>query len=224
MEEQSVNIYDQFIDHVRHKQYPENIALQKHRILPGHSGGIYDEEGKNVVKVSYEDHCLAHYYRFLAYGHLGDLAAFQFMRNLTEEGQRTASIMGGKIGSKITNAKNKANQTFFYSKAWQNFFGDKGAGQRNVNSGHLKKLNDYLTKNCPEQRSEAGKLGGIACTTKQKKEKKHLFDDKALIQKKGNLKRWGIKIDGIQVPFDNLSSDFVDYHIMYGTQTSYINK
>jgi hypothetical protein len=36
--------------------------------------------------------------------------------------------------------------------------------------------------------------------------------------------RWGIKIDGIRVPFEKLSSDFVDYHLMYGTQKSYNTK
>ena len=41
--------------------------------------------------------------------------------------------------------------------------------------------------------------------------------------KKGNLMRWGIKIDGIRVPFKKLSSDFVDYHISFGIKTEYWN-
>lgn len=101
--------------------------------------------------------------------------------------------------------------------------GYKGAGKRNVESGHLAKLNDEISQVRPEQRSEAGKRGAKARIAKQQNEKTALFDPTQIVQKKGNLVRWGIEIDGIRVPFEKLSSDFVDYHLMYGTKKSYNN-
>ena len=50
-----------------------------------------------------------------------------------------------------------------------------------------------------------------------------MFDPKASVQKRGNLKRWGIIIDNQRIPYKKLSSDFIEYHIHYGTQKSYTN-
>lgn len=90
-------------------------------------------------------------------------------------------------------------------------------------SGSLAKVNANITRNNPHQRSAAGKKGGKAVTDAQRKDQKGLFDPKAPLQKRANLMRWGIKIDGIRVPFKKLSSDFVDYHISFGTRTEYWN-
>ena len=43
-----------------------------------------------------------------------------------------------------------------------------------------------------------------------------MFDLKKSIQKKGNLVRWGVIINNIRVPYEKLSSDFIDYYIEYG--------
>ena len=94
------------------------------------------------------------------------------------------------------------------------------AGQRNVKSGHLQKVNKQLTT---QQRSQAGKRGGKAVTKQQFKIKTGMFDPKASVQKRGNLKRWGIIIDNQRIPYKRLSSDFIEYHIQYGTQKNYTN-
>lgn len=93
-----------------------------------------------------------------------------------------------------------------------------------IRTSSCSSLNDEISKSRPEQRSEAGKLGAKARIAKQQTEKTALFDETHIIQKRGNLVRWGIEIDGIRVPFEKLSSDFVDYHLMYGTRKSYNNK
>lgn len=216
------NIYTQFIEHLRRKQYTKETKLEKHRILPQHAGGTYDVN--NVVLCSFEDHRLAHFYRYLAYEEKGDLIAWQLMSGQDEEARYTLASYAGKIGGKASFEKNKAELKLFYSEEWQHLHGYKGAGQRNVQSGHLAKLNDEISKSRPEQRSEAGKLGAKARIAKQQTEKTALFDETHIIQKRANLVRWGIKIDGIRVPFKKLSSDFVDYHLMYGTQKSYNTK
>lgn len=43
-----------------------------------------------------------------------------------------------------------------------------------------------------------------------------MFDSKKRVQRKGNLVRWGIVINGTRIPFKKLSSDFIDYYIEYG--------
>ena len=189
-----VNIYNQFIEYLRLKQYTKETKLEKHRILPQHAGGTY--EVNNVVLCSFEDHCLAHFYRYLAYQETGDLIAWQLMSGQTEEARRNLASYAGKIGGQASSKKNKAELQFFYSKEWQKLHGYKGAGQRNVQSEHIVKLNDEISRNRPEQRSDAGKLGAKARIAKQQIEKTALFDPTHIIQKKANFVRWGIEIDG----------------------------
>jgi len=81
-------------------------------------------------------------------------------------------------------------------------------------------LNQTLTA---EQRSVAGRIGGVICTTMQKDAKTGFFDPRAKVQRKGNLKRWGIKIDGVRIPYSRLSSDFIDYQVSLGTAVEYFN-
>jgi hypothetical protein len=43
-----------------------------------------------------------------------------------------------------------------------------------------------------------------------------MFDKKIHIQRKGNLVRWGIVINNVRIPYEKLSSDFINYYIEYG--------
>jgi hypothetical protein len=142
------NIYTQFIEHLHIKQYTKETKLEKHRILPQHASGTY--EVNNVVLCSFEDHRLAHFYRYLAYEEKGDLIAWQLMSGQDEEARYTLASYAGKIGGKASSEKNKAELKLFYSEEWQQLHGYKDAGQRNVQSGHLAKLNDEISKSRPE--------------------------------------------------------------------------
>jgi hypothetical protein len=84
----------------------------------------------------------------------------------------------------------------------------------------MNELNQQLTF---EQRSNAGKVGSQKTLQYQKETNTGFFNPKATIQKLANLKRWGIKIDGVRVSFKKLSSDFIDYHINKGTNKEYFN-
>jgi hypothetical protein len=187
----STNIYIQYINYLKNKNRSYgNKIFYKHRITPGHQNGTYDK--KNVVLVTYKEHILTHFYRFLAYQQPGDRIAYLIMTNQSEQALKFYSSLGGKI-----------------------------AGKNNIKSGHLKQLNRFLTKENPTHRSRIGKLGGQSNTHKQRLHKKHFFDVKRHIQKKGNLVRWGIVINNKRIPYKKLSSDFVDYHVMYGTEKVY---
>ena len=211
--------YIEFLDFLRHKPNINKRKLYKHRILPGHSGGTYNTD--NVIYLSYYFHAAAHYVRYLSYGKIGDLKASSMMLGQTEQEKLEIAQTAGQIGGKGRSKQMLMEKQMFYDPAWQKEKGFKGAGQRNVDSGHLKQLNDEITENRPEQRSEAGKLGAAAQHIVMRSAGKGFFSEKHQVQKLGNLKRWGIKIKGERIPFEKLSSDFIDYHIAYGTQTEY---
>ncbi len=113
-------IYTQYISYLQTKIYNLNEKLEKHRIIPGHRNGKY--EPSNVIMLTFEDHTLAYFYRYLTYKHKGDLIAFRFMRNQTKEGRLLLASYAGKIAGIVTNQKNKLNKKFFYNSEWQKKF------------------------------------------------------------------------------------------------------
>ena len=155
------DIYLAFIAHLKRKNYRKSTKLEKHRILPQHAGGTYEND-ENIVRCSFDDHRLAHYYRFLAYRQKGDLIAFQFMKGMLQEGRIEMASFAGKLGGKKTSGQNKAKSLFFFNKEWQKKHGYKDGGKRNVNSGWLACLNKNISLTLPNQRSKAGILGGKA--------------------------------------------------------------
>lgn len=216
------DIYLAFIAYLKTKKYLCSTKLERHRILPQHAGGTYDRD-ENIVRCCFDDHLLAHYYRFLAYRQKGDFIAYQFMKGMTKEARIEMASFAGKLGGKKSSDQNKAKSLFFFNKEWQKKHGYRNAGKRNVDSGWLTCLNKKLSLTQPNHHRQAGILGGKARIIQQKKLKTGFYTEKSLVQKKGNLVRWGIRIDGITIPFKNLSSTFVDYHLLYGTKTSYNN-
>jgi hypothetical protein len=207
-------IYDQSLSYLRTKPQDSDVKLEKHRIVPKHAGGTY-EEG-NVLNITFKEHTLAHFYRYLTFKQKGGLIAYRFMCRQTEEGRLLLASYAGKIGGTKISKKDKENQKKFYNLEWQKKFGDKNGGRRNVESGSLERLNIKITAETPELRSKAGKLGGKAISEKHKRDGLGMFDKKKRIQRKGNLVRWGILINKKRIPYKKLSSDFIDYSIEYG--------
>ena len=153
---QTKSIYTQYISYLKTKLYHRNEKLEKHRIILGHSNGKY--EFSNIIMITFEDHTLAHFYRYLTYKHEGDLIAFRFMRNQTKEGRLLVASYAGKIGGTVTNRKNKLNKSFFYNSEWQQKFGDKNGGKRNIRNNFLAKLNEKLLKKTQSYDRELEKL------------------------------------------------------------------
>lgn len=152
-----MDIYNQYISYLKIRPQDPKAKLEKHRIVPKHDNGTYNS--KNVIHITFREHTLAHFYRYLSYQQKGDLIAYKFMCCQSEEGRLLMASYAGKIGGTKTNKKNKANKTNFYSSEWQKTFGDKNAGKRNVETGFLAKLNTKITAETPELRAKAGKLG-----------------------------------------------------------------
>jgi hypothetical protein len=210
--DQSINIYNQFIETLKLDQLKRSLTpkeYQKHRILPGHSEGTYD--AYNVIFVTYEEHIKAHKLRYMAFGEKGDQVAYLFMESKTKEANKALCQHGGTNSAK----KHKRNKTLFYSKNWQEQYGDLNGGQRNIQSGHIRKLNKAISEKNPSLRSEAGKIGGKICSDKQRAEQSHFFDPTHSVQKKANFLRWGSKINNKRIPHCQLSEHFIDLYEFY---------
>lgn len=203
-------IYEQFIDYCKHKKYCKKTKLFKHRIKPGFEGGFYNLD--NVLLCNYEDHCFAHYYRWLSYRKHGDFLAWKLMIAQNKNTFLLMCSLNGKKSSISRINKMKENHIMFFNKKWQEKYGDRNAGKRNILSGHMQKLNKSITKNNPSLRSKAGKIGGLSNQKIQYKNKTHFHNPNNHIQKLGNFVRWGIKIDNKRIKYKELNPIFIEYH------------
>jgi hypothetical protein len=212
-----MDIYEEFISYLKTIEPSEGGYYEKHRIIPGHEGGLY-EEG-NVVKCTFENHKLTHYYRWLAKSSEKDRYSWRMMCGWKDvDARREMASCAGKLGGRKANQIHKEQGTNFYSSE----FGRNASLKRSKEDKQkwMSELNQQLTF---EQRSSAGKVGAQKTLQYQRETNTGLFDSKATIQKLANLKRWGIKIDGVRIPFKSLSSDFINYQIDRGTAKEYFN-
>lgn len=212
-----MDIYEAFIEYLQTIE-PSLIGYsEKHRIIPGHCGGQYEDS--NVVRCSFENHKLAHFYRWLAKSSEKDRYAWVKMSGLKdEEARREMASCAGILGGRKTNQIHKERGTNFYSSETQRELSLRRS--KEDKQFWINQLNQQLTF---EQRSRAGKAGAEKTIQIQRETKTSFFNPKAILQKLANLKRWGIKIDGIRVPFESLSEDFVNYQINEGTSREYFN-
>jgi hypothetical protein len=79
-----MNIYEQYLDHVRNKAYPKGTLKEFHHEPPHHTKQSSDDSPLNV-DASVEDHILLHQYRWIAYGEKGDYLMFKGRQNDTQE-------------------------------------------------------------------------------------------------------------------------------------------
>lgn len=212
-----MDIYDSFIEYLRTLEVTLQGYYENHRVIPGHEGGEYTEG--NVVKCSFHNHKLAHYYRWLARGTEKDRYAWRKMCGWRDEdARREMAVYAGKLGGRKTAEIHKERGTSFYDPEWQREQSLKRPSEEKRE--WMLELNQMLSN---DQRSNAGHVGGISCTNMQRENKTGFFDPKAKVQRKGNLKRWGIRIDGVRIPYYKLSSDFIDYQVNLGTAREYFN-
>lgn len=71
----------------------------------------------NILYLTFKEHKLAHFYRYLSFGEKGDLIAYKLMCGQTKEGRQLMSSFAGKIGGRITSKENKTNNIFFLIKS-----------------------------------------------------------------------------------------------------------
>jgi len=128
----TLNIYQQYVIYLQFLEQngfssEQKNFLEKHHILPLHGGG--KKEGP-IVLCTVHNHTLAHYYRYLAYGQLGDKVAYQMRWN-----QKLGFTHRGLLSAKI----NKQRGNLFWNSEWQREQGKKGGKNKKGGSQNTKK-------------------------------------------------------------------------------------
>nr|ALO21403.1 putative HNH homing endonuclease [Golenkinia longispicula] len=114
------NIYLAFIEEAKKKaecllSKNPKLYLEIHHILPRHAGG--EDSQENLVKLTFEDHILAHYIRWVFLKNPKDRYAYRMMSTQNGDVRRERAVLGGKIGGPRTQQILKEN-----NKGWYNSF------------------------------------------------------------------------------------------------------
>jgi hypothetical protein len=223
----SPNIYLQFIEEAKERAkklllLDNNTYVEKHHIVPKHAGGSDDKE--NLVNLTYEDHVLAHYIRWIEYKNPNDKLAFSVMSgqniDIRKERAKLGGIIGGPLGQEILKKENKG----WFNSEEQSKRGKKGAETNRINktgawdSDNLKKANKILSEN-PDLYKEQ-KIKNLAKGLLTQKEKGINIAD-PLKQRLKSLKYHGVLLNGVRYSIDieqrtYLSETTLDYYIKFG--------
>ena len=79
-----MDIYFQFLEHVRSKNLTDLLGTEYHHEPPHHTGQSSEDSPLNV-RATLKDHILLHQYRWIAYGEKGDYLMFKGRQGDTEE-------------------------------------------------------------------------------------------------------------------------------------------
>lgn len=119
----------------------KTLYLEKHRIVPGHENGKYEKE--NTLLLTFPEHVMAHYLRFLQYGKSEDKNAVSLMlSNSNEETRYLRASFAGSIGGKKQQQLLQEQKRGWYSTEIQSQLGKKGAAKaRSLNVGAFNSQN-----------------------------------------------------------------------------------
>ena len=97
------------------------------------------------------------------------------------------------------------------------------------------RLGGLATSSIPGQMSRAGSASAkvwtpakVAASSEaarkgresQKRQGIQIYGDEfEYSRRKGRLRRWGVKVDGVRIPINRLSETFIEYHLKYGAQS-----
>lgn len=110
------------------KKNQKVVYLEKHRILSGHENGTYTKE--NTLLLTYREHIMAHFLRFLQYRKIEDLRAVSLMLStFTEEAQCLQASFAGTFGGKKQQELLQEQNRGWYNSFIQSQLGKKGAEQ-----------------------------------------------------------------------------------------------
>jgi hypothetical protein len=110
----------------RNRKTKKILFLEKHRILPGHEGGIYRKN--NVFLLTFAEHTMAHYLRYLQSGKIEDQRAYKLMlSNSTDEIRREKANFAGQIGGQKQQESLRKQNLGWYNADEQRKRGLKGA-------------------------------------------------------------------------------------------------
>jgi hypothetical protein len=108
------------------KKTQKFVYLEKHRVVPGHENGKYTTE--NTLLLTFQEHVMAHYLRFLQYKKQEDFMSLSLMLSTsTEEARRIRASIAGSIGGKKQQELLREQNRGWYNSEVQSQLGKKGA-------------------------------------------------------------------------------------------------
>lgn len=233
-------IYEQFISYLKEKEKNISGYIEKHRIIPGHSGRKYVDN--NIVLVSFPEHCLAHFYRYLVYGNSIDLYAYHKMIGDTVEARISRSKSGGEASRNIIagcfkdykcreETLIKPQRSAYYNKEIQSSNGKKRKKQL-IEEGFFSSEKQIVRGKKGVEVNRKNGTGAFDPKNLEKARKKQkemgTGVHNKLFQKSMAFRRWGAVLDGKRLFYDldmrtTLSETFADYHLNYGLSNKYFN-
>ena len=122
--------YFEFIEQARNRA--QNLLLknpdayvEKHHIIPRFAGG--SDDPLNLVYLTFNDHTLAHYIRWVVYKQKQDFTAFTLMSGQSEDVRVERARLGGQIGGPKAQQQHKERQLGWFNSAGQRDRGLRGA-------------------------------------------------------------------------------------------------
>ena len=102
--------------------------------------------------------------------------------------------------------------------------GRKGGLITSSKPGNMKKAGAASGKVWTDLKRESSRKNAAIASSCQKARGIQIFGpDYEYFRRKGRLTRYGIKINGVKIPLENLSETFIEYHLLYGVSHSYCN-
>lgn len=220
-----MDIYLQFLEYVRSKEYEPNTITELHHEPPHHTGESSNSSLHNV-RASLQDHSLLHYYRWLAYGQKEDKSAWLWRIGQTEEARKEMNLRRIEVC--------KENKIGFWDPEVQSRLGQRGAVvsheiQRTSGSGRWNSETQRRialmgnTFEVRKKKGEGGKIGGTKSVETRKQMGVGVFSaiSRSRGNRLGNLVRWGYLVGGEKLKWDFesrkcLSETFKDYVLEYG--------
>lgn len=102
-----------------------NTYCEKHHIVPRFEGGSDAES--NLVTLTFNDHAIAHFIRWVIYKDPRDLTAWNIMSAQSEDWRREIASLGGKIGGAVAQKQHKENKVGWFDPEAQRERGRKSA-------------------------------------------------------------------------------------------------
>lgn len=138
------------------EQNPD-LYTELHHIVPRHEGGT--DEPDNLVHLTYTDHIIAHYIRYLVYNNQADKLAYSVMMGQEIDVRKERARLGGLAGGKVAQQKHRERGIGWFDSQGQSLRGKEGAevnriqGTGAFDPTNLEKANKALEiakKNNPE--------------------------------------------------------------------------
>jgi Photosynthetic reaction centre protein len=102
-----------------------NTYCEKHHIVPKFKGGSNEES--NLVFLTFNDHAIAHFIRWVVYKDPRDQTAWNIMSVQSEDWRREIASLGGKIGGVAAQKQHKENKVGWFDSEAQRERGRKSA-------------------------------------------------------------------------------------------------